>query len=212
MEYHCTLCVKDFYKCRRKSRSRKYLLFECLTFSSFMRPSNWTISSLRLSWRADILCSSSSLRCLRKKQLSSEQCSTYWADCISQSCGTSGPPKKGHLWISDVVSRQGNIVEWTWGVHLFVRSHTKIELKSYCILLPLAIGLPDTTNKNQTVIEKRQSHRSSKPKDPFVNLRGNSDYLSNWKLDFKSLFFISSILSMQCGDFQRWNIHSTEFL
>lgn len=43
-----------------------------LTFSSFMRPSNWTISSLRLSWRADILCSSSSLRCLRKKQLSSE--------------------------------------------------------------------------------------------------------------------------------------------
>lgn len=43
------------------------IYLNCLTFSSFMRPSNWTINSLRLSWRADILCSSSSLRCLRKK-------------------------------------------------------------------------------------------------------------------------------------------------
>lgn len=37
-----------------------------LTLSSFISPSSCTISSLLLSWRADILCSSSSFLCLFK--------------------------------------------------------------------------------------------------------------------------------------------------
>lgn len=47
-----------------------------------------------------------------------------------------------------------------------------------------ATELPETTNKSQTVTEKGQSHRSSKPKDPFVNLKGNTNTLvfGNWIL------------------------------
>ena len=37
------------------------------TLRSFMRPSNWTISSRRVSWSADIRISSSSLRCRRTR-------------------------------------------------------------------------------------------------------------------------------------------------
>lgn len=38
------------------------------TFRSFISPSSWTMSSLRLSCRADILCSSSSFRCLGEER------------------------------------------------------------------------------------------------------------------------------------------------
>lgn len=49
-----------------------------LTFSSFISPSSWTISSRLLSCRADILCSSSSFLCLSKRKRSSEM--KFW--CI----------------------------------------------------------------------------------------------------------------------------------
>ncbi len=41
------------------------------TFSSFMSPSSCTMSSLLLSWRDDILCSSSSFLCLKHTQTQS---------------------------------------------------------------------------------------------------------------------------------------------
>lgn len=125
-----------------------------------------------------------------------------------------------------MVSKQENVVKWTWGVHLFVRSHTKIGLGSYLLLHPiwlianqpfdeifsecllcsgpcaLPLSLPETTNKNQTVTEKGQSHRSSKCRDPFVNLKGNTDTLvfGNWilKVNFSFLpFFVRNAMSFR---------------
>lgn len=65
-----------------------------------------------------------------------------------------------------------------------------------------ATGLPETTNKNQTVTEKGQSHRSSKPNDPFVNLKGNTNTLvfGNWilKVYFPFLsFFVCNVVGFR---------------
>lgn len=67
----------------------------CSTFRSIISCSSCTMSSLRLSCRVDILCSSSSLRCLTK-----ETSKKKWT-CVNRNMGIKGAQASvdSYLWI-----------------------------------------------------------------------------------------------------------------
>lgn len=163
-----------------------------LTFSSFMRPSNWTISSLRLSWRADILCSSSSLRCLRKKQVSSENSRVGHPSQFWEMNGLQKGTSLKRLADTQLLSKEQQQPEVYFLLEVILTSNTiKIcsdtlahllwdnrpfnEIVpeggccSRCCVLPLTSL--QTTNENQILTEKGQSSRSSGSRDSFVNFQ-----------------------------------------
>lgn len=56
------------------------------TFSSFMSPSSCTMSSLLLSWRDDILCSSSSFLCLKHTQTQAQSLDLSYMQWFMREC------------------------------------------------------------------------------------------------------------------------------